>query len=127
MWMASQAQRNGRRHRDHVVALTRLFIEAVNARDLEATRALVSDDVEFRGSRGSSLRGHAAVGEVLETVAHFDLLLVRVGVEQLEEHEDVTRVTVPVREIVGKDELFRTAAFEICHGAISSYETLPNE
>jgi hypothetical protein len=125
--VAHQEEDNGRRSRDYVVALTRLFIEALNARDFEAARALVSEDVELRGPNRSSLRGYAAASELLETAAHLDLLVVRTALEELEEDDGVTRVTVPIRELIKRDELFRTAVFEIRDGAISSYETLGND
>jgi ketosteroid isomerase-like protein len=125
--MAQKGEADGRRQRDYVVALTRLFIEALNARDFEATRALVSDDVELRGPNGSSLRGQAAASELLETAAHLDLVIVRTALEELDEDDGVTRVTVPTRELIHRDELFRTAVFEVRDGAITSYETLRND
>jgi ketosteroid isomerase-like protein len=45
----AQALELDRRGSDHVVALSRLFTEALNARDHEATRALMAEDVELRG------------------------------------------------------------------------------
>src|SRR3981081_326559 len=110
--MGEQRQEDRRRQGDYVVALTRLFIEALNARDFEAARALVSEDVQFRGPNGSSLRGYAAASEFLETAAQLDLLLVRMALEELDRDDGTTRVTVPVREIIQKNDLFRTAVFE---------------
>jgi hypothetical protein len=48
----------------YLVVLTRLFIEALNARGFEAT--LVSEDVQLRGPKGSSLRGAPAASELAE-------------------------------------------------------------
>jgi ketosteroid isomerase-like protein len=116
-----------RRESDYAVALTRLFTEALNARDYEATRALVAEDVELRGPNGSALRGYAAASELLEAVAHLDLVVVRTALEELEPEDGATRVTVPIRELIHNEELFRTAVFRVHDGAIASYETLSNE
>src|ERR1700716_3646533 len=125
--MAQQREEGGRRQRDYAVALTRLFTEAFNARDFEAARALVSEDVELRGPNGSLLRGYAAASELLETAAHLDLIVVRTALEELEDDDGVTRVTVPIRQLIEKEELFRTAVFRVCDGAITGYETLGND
>ena len=122
--MAQQAQQESRRSDDYVIALTRLFIEAFNARDYEAVRALVSDDVELRGPNGSSLRGHRAASELLETAGHLDLLVVRTALEEIEHDDGAVRVNVPIRELVHREELVRTAVFCVREGAITSFETL---
>jgi hypothetical protein len=122
--MAEQAEAHTRRSNDYVVALTRLFIEAFNARDYDAARALVSDDVELRGPNRSSLRGHAAVNELLETAAHLDLIVVRTAAEEIVDDDGAVRVTVPIRELARREELFRSAVFHVSHGAITSYGTL---
>ena len=116
-----------RRESDYVVALTRLFTEALNARDYEATRALVAEDVEVRGPNGSKLRGYPAASELLEAVAHIDLVVVRTALEELAQEDGGTRVTVPIRELFHNEELFRTAVFRVRDGAITSYETLGND
>jgi ketosteroid isomerase-like protein len=116
-----------RRESDYVVALTRLFTEALNARDYEATRALVAEDVELRGPYGSALRGYPAASELLEAAAHVDLVVVRTALEELEQEDGAIRVTVPIRELFHNEELFRTAVFRVRDGAITSYETLGND
>jgi hypothetical protein len=116
-----------RRESEYAVALTRLFTEALNARDNEATRALIAEDVELRGPNGSALRGYPAASELLEAVAHVDLVVVRTALEELEPEDDGILVTVPIRELTHREELFRTAVFRVCDGAIRSYETLGNE
>lgn len=125
--MAQEREEDRRRHRDYVVALTRLFTEAFNARDYQAARALVAEDVELRGPNGASLRGYSAASELLETAAHLDLVVVRTALEELEDDDGVTRVTVPIRELSHNEELFRTAVFRVSDGAITSFETLGNE
>jgi hypothetical protein len=122
-----QTGQDTRRHPDYVVALTRLFIEALNARDFESMRVLVSEDVELRGPTGSSLRGYPAASELIEACAHIDLVVVRTALEELDEDDDATRVTTPIRELIHREELFRTARFRVRDGAIISYETLSND
>ena len=78
--MARQLEHD-HRDSDYVVALTRLFTEALNARDYEAMRALVAEDAELRGPHGSALRGYPAASELLEAVAHFDLVVARTALE----------------------------------------------
>jgi ketosteroid isomerase-like protein len=124
--MAQQLE-NDRRGSDYVVALTRLFTEALNARDYEAMRTLVAEDVELRGPNGSALRGYPAASELLEAVAHVDLVVARTALEELEQEDGATRVTVPIRELFHSEELFRTAVFRVCDGAITSFETLGND
>lgn len=125
--MAQQSEKAGTRERDYASALTRLFIEALNARDFDATRALVSEDVEFRGPNGASLRGYPAASELVETAAHLDMVVVRTALEEIDEDDGATRVTVPIRELFRHEELFRTAVFRIRDGAIASYETLGDD
>ena len=121
--MAEQLEHDGREF-DYVVALTRLFTEAFNARDYESARALVAEDVELRGPNGSALRGYPAASELLEAAAHLDLVVVRTAVEELKQEDGAIRVTVPIRELIHGEELFRTAVFRVRDGAITSYETL---
>jgi hypothetical protein len=125
--MAQPQEKDASRARDYAAALTRLFTEALNARDYEATRALVSEDVELRGPNGSRLRGYAAASELLEAAAHLDLVVVRTALEEIDEDDGETRVTVPIRELFRGEELFRTAVFRIRDGAITGYETLRND
>jgi ketosteroid isomerase-like protein len=125
--MAEQTQQDVRRRHDYVVAITRLFIEALNARDFESMRALVAEDVELRGPNGSSLRGYPAASELIEAASHVDLVIVRTALEEIEEDDGATRVTTPIRELIHREELFRTAVFRVRDGAITSYETLSND
>jgi ketosteroid isomerase-like protein len=59
-----------------VVELTRQFIDALNARDLEALRASVSEDAEFRNPQGGrSLHGHEAQFEIRDgRIAAFEVI-----------------------------------------------------
>jgi hypothetical protein len=125
--MAEQTKDDVRRQHDYAVALTRLFIEALNARDFVSMRALVSEDLELRGPNGSSLRGYAAASELIEACAHIDLVVVRTALEEIDQDDGAMRVTTPIRELVHREELFRTAMFRVRDGAVTSYETLSND
>jgi ketosteroid isomerase-like protein len=125
--VADQANGTDNLRDDAMVALTRLFIEALNARDHTAARALVSDDAEFRGPNGSAIRGQDGADRLLDAAAQVDLIVVRTATEEIENEGDFARVTLPVREIISKDDLFRTTVFEVRDGAIAAYETLTND
>ena len=109
--------------RDVILAVTRLFTEAFNARDLESAEGLISEDIEFRGPNGSALRGMDAAREVFEAAKRFDVIMVRTDPEEIR-HDDAPdiRVLVPVRELVGEDELFRTAEFVLRNHRIAEFE-----
>jgi hypothetical protein len=112
---------------DHGAAIivTRLFTEALDARDLGALRVLVADDVEFRNREGGTLSGWDGVTAVVDAARDTDMILIREGAEEVESSGGIERVTVPVREIIGHDdELHRTAVFEVCDKAVASFEVL---
>jgi hypothetical protein len=98
-----------------------LFLEALNARDVDTLRSLVTDDVEFRTREGASLRGPEAVDALVRAAAHTDLLLARVGQPTIETDSGVERVSVPVREFVEKSQLHGTAVFEIRDGKVGAF------
>jgi ketosteroid isomerase-like protein len=102
--------------------MTRLFTEALNARDVEALRALVTDDVELRSESGSSLRGPESLAAVVKAVSDTDIVLVRTGAEEVDEADGATaRVTVPVRVLVAGSSTHGRARFEIRDGRIAGY------
>jgi SnoaL-like protein len=105
-----------------ILAVTRLFTEAFNARDLETARGLISDDIEFRGPNGSELRGIDAARQVFDAAERFDVLIARTGPEEIRPDDPGIRVEVPIRELVGKTELFRTAEFELHNLRITTFE-----
>jgi ketosteroid isomerase-like protein len=105
-----------------VAELTRRFTEALNARDLETLRALVTDDIEFRKAQGGkTLRGDDGVKSLIAAAADADLRLIREGEERVEENG---RVAVPVRVMVGRDDLGGTALFEVRDGKIAAFEVI---
>jgi limonene-1,2-epoxide hydrolase len=113
---------------DSPVTVTRLFTEALNARDHEAARALVAEDAEFYGVRGSEIRGRDGADALLDAANGLDLVVTRTGQEQLQDNHGMTRVTVPVRERIHKrDHLDGTTVYEIRDGLITTYETLTND
>jgi hypothetical protein len=106
---------------DRAVQLTRLFTEALDARDAEALRALVSDDVQLRTQEGTALSGAGELQHLLDAAVEADVLLVRRGHETTEDGDGVTRVTAPVRVLVHRDELPGSAVFELRDGAVASF------
>jgi ketosteroid isomerase-like protein len=108
--------------RDVVLTVTRLFTEAFNARDLATARGLMSDDIEFRGPNGSELRGEQAAREVFDAAQRFDVVIVRTGPEEIRHDDAVTRVLVPIRELVGGEELFRTAELQLRGLRVAGFE-----
>jgi hypothetical protein len=109
--------------RDVLLAVTRLFTEAFNARDLDTARGLISDDIEFRGPNGSRLRGIDAARELFEAAKRFDVVMARTGPEEIRPDDEATSVLVPIRELIGRrDELFRTAEFELRDHRIAMFE-----
>jgi hypothetical protein len=112
---------------DHgaAILITRLFTEALDARDLAALRVLVADDVEFRNREGGTLSGWDGVQAVVDAARDTDMFLIREGPEDVDSSDGIERISVPVREIIGRDdELHRTAVFEVCDKAVSAFEVL---
>jgi len=106
------------------VVVTRLFTEALDARDLDALRVLVADNVEFRNREGGTLTGWDGLKAVVDAAQDADMIMVREGPEEIDSSDGVERITVPVREIIERDELHRTAVFEVCDEAVSAFEVL---
>jgi ketosteroid isomerase-like protein len=103
---------------------TRLFTEALNARDRDALLGLIADDVEFPTPEDRSLGGEAGLDAVLKAAKDTDLLLAREGAEQIDADSGVTRVTVNVRELIHHDEQHGTAEFAVRDGRIARFEVL---
>jgi ketosteroid isomerase-like protein len=108
---------------DRASLLTRLFIEALNARDLDGLTALVNDDVEFRNPVGGrSLQGREALERLVRAAADARLRLARRDVEEITVSEAGARVAVPVIELVGGSEVEGTAVFNVRDGKITAFE-----
>jgi hypothetical protein len=108
-------------------AVARRFIEAFNARDLEALRALITEDAEFRTLNGDALRGHDGARALLEAARDLDLRLVPFRGETVEDEDGVVRVRVPLRELIGPDDIERTAVFELRDGRVAAFQVRPFE
>jgi ketosteroid isomerase-like protein len=111
-------------HHETPVEVTRHFIEALNARDVETLRDSVTEDAEFRTPEGKALVGHDGVDRIVKASADARVLLARDGEEAVEGNGVVTHVTVPVRETIGKNELRGTAQFELRDGKVAAFEVV---
>jgi hypothetical protein len=108
---------------DRAVLLTRLFIEALNARDVDGLMSLVSDEVEFRNAFGGrSLRGRDAVERLVRAAADANLSFVRRGDPEITVRGGTVRIEVPVVEQVGGSEIVGTAIFEVQDGSITAFQ-----
>ncbi|HEY4427587.1 MAG TPA: nuclear transport factor 2 family protein [Solirubrobacteraceae bacterium] len=108
---------------DSAVVLTRLFIEALNARDVDGLAHLVSDDVEFRNPAGGrSLRGREALERIVRAAKEARVRLVRRDGEDVSVDDGVVRVRVPLIEMVGGSEVDATAVFDVRDERISAFE-----
>ena len=103
------------------------FVEAFNIRDTETLRDLVADDVEFRTLSGHSLGGHDGLRILLETAEERDLRLVPLRPPTVEREGDNVRITVPIRELIGPDDIERRAEFEVRGGRIVAFAVRPFE
>jgi hypothetical protein len=101
---------------------TRRFIEALNARDVEALREVLAEDAELRTSSGRALHGERGIEGLVKAAADLDVLIVRDGPERVEDNDGVTRVSVPVRELIGRAEVQGTALFELRDGRIAAFQ-----
>lgn len=101
------------------------FIDAFNARDAESLRRLVAQDAEFRTMSGRVLHGHHGLGPLLEAADEYDLRLVPLHPPTAERDGDAVRVTVPLRELIGPDDIERRAEFEVRDGRIVAFAVRP--
>jgi hypothetical protein len=106
------------------ILITRLFTEALDARDLDSLRVLVADNVEFRNREGGTLSGWDGMKSVIDAAKDTDMFLIREGPEEIDSSDGIDRISVPVREIIDHDDLHRTAVFEVCDQAVSAFEVL---
>ena len=109
---------------ESAIEVTRLFTEGQNARDLEAVRTLVTEDVEFRNPRGTSLHGLEGLKDLLQAASDTDILLAREGAERVEDDDELCHVAVPMRLLVRKSELHGTALFDVRDGRVAAFEVV---
>jgi hypothetical protein len=106
--------------------LARRFIDAFNDRDLDALRALITDDAQFLRADGEPLRGHDGADALLRAAEEAELRLVpfRDGIVR-EDDDGHVHVAIPVRELVGPDDIERLAVFEVRDGRIAAFAVGP--
>ncbi|MEA2230030.1 MAG: Limonene,2-epoxide hydrolase catalytic domain [Solirubrobacteraceae bacterium] len=103
-------------------AIAHRFIEAFNQRDADALLAVLADDAELRPLGSAPLRGHDGARALLADAEERELRFVELRGETAERlDEGRVRLTVPVRELIGPDDIERIAAFEVRDGRIASF------
>jgi hypothetical protein len=107
--------------------IARRFVAAFNERDLDSLRRLVADDVELRTLSGGALRGHDGLATLLRVAEERELRLVPFRPPTVERDGELTRVAVPIRELIGPDDIERRAEFEIRDGRIAAFAVRPFE
>jgi hypothetical protein len=110
---------------DQARAVARRFIDAFNARDVRALGDLVTEDVELRPLRGDPLRGQDGLRALLAAAEEHQIRMVPLKGDEVEEHEGRRRVCVPIRELVGPDDIERLAEFEIRDGRVAAFSVRP--
>jgi hypothetical protein len=108
---------------DRAILLTRLFLEDLNARDVDGLATLVSDDVEFRNaSGGRSLHGREALEVIVRVAKEENVRVVRRDSEEINSQEGALRIAVPVLELVSGAEIPGMATFDIREDKIVAFE-----
>jgi hypothetical protein len=108
---------------DRPIELTRLFIEALNARDVNALATLASADIDLLNPAGGrSLHGVDGLERIVEAAGAADLVFVRRGPEEVSAQDGATRIATPVVERAGASRIHGTALFEIRDGSITAFE-----
>jgi ketosteroid isomerase-like protein len=105
--------------------LARRFVDAFNERDEATLRDLVAEDAELRTLSGPGLRGHDGLQTLLRTAAERDLRLVPLRPPAVERDGDGVRVTIPIRELIGPDDIERTAEIHVRDGRIVAFAVRP--
>jgi hypothetical protein len=101
------------------------FVDAFNRRDAEALRELFAADAELRTLSGRSLRGHDGLRPLLAAADKLDLRLVPFRAPAVEPHGDALQVTLPIRELIGPDDIERRAEFEVRDERILAFAVRP--
>jgi ketosteroid isomerase-like protein len=109
----------------------RLFLDALNERDADAMRAVVTDDVEIRLVDGRSWQGADGVAGFLDTAREMELRVIPLHRGQHAEEREgdgVVYVEMRVRELIRYDDIERIADFTVRDGHVASFalRTLPD-
>lgn len=104
--------------------LTRRFIEALNARDVDRLAEISDDGIELRHpSGGPPLRGREGLERVEQAAVDADVEVVCVGEPEVNPDKGVTLVKQPVTETVGGGSGIRGVAdVEVRAGKITAFE-----
>ncbi|MCW3015230.1 MAG: hypothetical protein JWO02_2322 [Solirubrobacterales bacterium] len=105
----------------------RRFIDAFNERDVDSLQALAADDIELRRVRGDALRGRDGVRALVATAEELDIRLVPLRPANVDEHDGLVRVTQPVRELIGPDDIERRMELEVRDGRVASFAIRPRD
>jgi hypothetical protein len=109
--------------------VTHRFIEALNARDIDALEELIADNAEFRTSEGKVLTGREGAKTLAAAADDAGVTLADPGEEAITEERDaddgdVVRVVVPVDVIVRGSRLPGTAHFGIRDSRVAEFEVV---
>lgn len=107
--------------------LTHRFIEALNARDIDALEELVADNAQFSTPEGKALTGRRGAETLAAAAEDAGVMLAAPGEEAVTEDGDVVRVAMPVDVIVRGSRLPGTAQFEIRDGKIAEFAVVSEE
>jgi SnoaL-like domain len=108
---------------DRAVLLTRVFLEGLNARDVDGLATLVSNDVEFRNaSGGRSLHGREALEVIVRVAKEENVRIVRRDSEEITSHDGELRIAVPVLELASGAEIPGMAIFDVRDDKIVAFE-----
>src|SRR3954452_7494436 len=103
------------------------FVDAFNVRDAGALGELVAPDAELRSVSGTALHGHDGLRVLLDAARDRDLRLVPIRPPEVARDGDVVRVSVAIRELIGPDDIERTAEFEVRERRIVAFSVRPSE
>ena len=106
-------------------SVTRRFVDAFNARDLDVLRELTTEDAEFRKPGGEVLHGPDGLKALLESAEDTDVRLFPLRDGTVDEEDGLWRLTVPVRELIGPDDIEREAELEIRDGHVARFVLRP--
>jgi ketosteroid isomerase-like protein len=106
-------------------AVARDFIEALNGRDLDAMARLVADDAAFRTAGAELPRGQEGLRALVAAAEDVNLRLVPFRPPSAEEVDGQVHVRLPVRELIGSDDIERVAEFEVRDGRVAAFAVRP--
>jgi hypothetical protein len=107
--------------------VTHRFIEAMNARDIDALEELIADNAEFRTPEGKVLTGREGAETLAAAAEGAGVTFADPGEEAVTEDRDVVRVLVPLDVIVRGSRLPGAAQFGIRHGRVAEFEVVTQE